>query len=183
MRVRFALQVLVRVGYIYPRFFSAVRFVGSIPSLEPLFFLVWVHGLCFLSPFLLWRFFARFGFRWGFFCTRTTCMFAEQGLGGGFHHPPRCAPWVLPVTHFDRTFVLLKLLLNLSQTSGTQVLVPETQVPKEALWRALRLLSGRGAPSKEGKEHKRGFVQPVVPQLDGLRSARSFCPRRPGFAR
>ena len=157
MRVRFALQVLVRVGYIYPRFFSAVRFVGSIPSLEPLFFLVWVHGLCFLSPFLLWRFFARFGFRWGFFCTRTTCMFAEQGLGGGFHHPPRCAPWVLPVTHFDRTFVLLKLLLNLSQTSGTQVIshnrstVPQVRTSVVPSWRRCHRTSAaierRGSPA------------------------------------
>ena len=113
--------------------------IRQIPSLEPLFFLVWVHGLCFLSPFLLWRFFARFGFRWGFFCTRTTCMFAEPGVGGGFHHPPRCAPWVLPVTHSDRTFVLLPPLKTSKHSRF------EVQGPLWLAGRAVNCSKGLGA--------------------------------------
>ena len=89
-----------------------------------LFSFVWVHGLCFLSPFLLWRRFARF--LGGFVCTRTTCMISGASTGGGFHHPPALRPWVSARHYSERKSVLPKTLLNLPQTSSTQVLVDLT---------------------------------------------------------
>ena len=131
-------------AYIPQVFFSAVRFVGSIPSLGSLFFRLGPRTLFFVPLFALAPLRPVLG---GFVCTRTTCMISGASTGGGFHHPPRCAPWVLPVTHSDRTLVLLKILLNLSQTSGTQVYSRVTWVSAQALAfmrRATRETGGAG---------------------------------------
>ena len=65
----------------------------------------------------------------GFVCTRTTCMISGASTGGGFHHPPALRPWVSARHYFERKSVLPKTLLNLPQTSSTQV----TTVPSSIM--------------------------------------------------